>query len=205
MTALTLKLIIIFIPGAIATIIFGKLILHKEWSNFKFILFSVLFGVFSYLILQLIISLFNLCLSRNISDLTLWSTLSDAKAIPYFEVLFSSIISIILAFFISYIENNKWIYNFAKRLKISNKYGDENLYSRFLNDSSTEYIYLRDIKNNLTYYGWVKSFSESSQVTEIRLAEVSVYSYSDSDLFYEIDEVYLSLNKSEIIIEKAIN
>ena len=205
MTELTLKLVIIFIPGAIATLIFGKLILHKEWTNFRFVLISVIFGLFSYLFLQLIILLINLFLENEINDLTLWNTLSDVKSIPYKEVLFSSIISIILAFIVSLMENKKWIYKLARLLKISNKYGEENLYSRFLNDPNTDYIYLRDIKNNLTYHGWVKSFSESTDVTEIRLSEVTVYTYSESDHLYDIDEVYLSLNKSEIIIEKAIN
>jgi len=47
MSELTIKLIIILIPGAIATLIFGKLVLHKEWNNFKFVLYSILFGVVS--------------------------------------------------------------------------------------------------------------------------------------------------------------
>ena len=204
MTELTLKLIIILIPGALATIIFGKLIMHKEWTNFKFILFSILFGIFSYLILQVFLELINWVFAKEIADLSLWASLTDAKEIPYREVLYSSLISIILAFFISFVENRKWINNFSKALRISNKYGEENLFSRFLNDPNTEYIYLRDIKNNLTYHGYVKSFSENANVSEIRLAEVSVYSYNNSEFLYDIDEVYLSLSKTDIKIEKAI-
>jgi len=204
MTELTLKLIIILIPGAIATIVFGKLILHKEWTNFKFILFSTLFGIFSYLTLQGFIELINWVFNKGIADLSIWASLTDAKNIPYREVFYSSLVSIVLAFIISFVENRKWINNFAKTLKISNKYGEENLFSRFLNEPDTEYIYLRDIKNNLTYYGWVKSFSENANVSEIRLAEVSVYSYDNSDFFYDIDEVYLSFSKADIKIEKAI-
>ncbi len=203
MTELTLKLIIILIPGAIATIVFGKLILHKEWSNFRFTLYSVLFGIFSYLILQIIIESINLALKCSIPDLSIWKTLTNTKLIPYKEVLYSSIISIILAFIVSLMENKKWIYRFAKTLKVSNKYGGENLFSRFLNESDTEYIYLRDIKNNLTYHGWVKSFSENATLSEIKLAEVSVYSYEESESLYEVDEIYLSLDKANIIIEKA--
>ncbi len=204
MTELTLKLIIILIPGALATIIFGKLIMHKEWTNFKFILFSILFGIFSYLILQVFLELINWVFAKEIADLSLWASLTDAKEIPYREVLYSSLISIILAFFISFVENRKWINNFAKALKISSKYGEENLFSRFLNDPETEYIYLRDFKNNLTYHGWVKSFSENANVSEIRLSEVTVYSYDNSEFLYDIDEIYLSLGKSDIKIEKAI-
>ncbi|MCU0370364.1 MAG: hypothetical protein MUC31_03025 [Bacteroidales bacterium] len=204
MTALTIKLIIILIPGAIATIVFGKLILHKEWSNFKFILYSILFGIFSFLALQLLIEVLNCLFELKISSLTIWENLTNENSIPYEEVLFSSIISILLALLASFLENRKWINVLAKRLSVSKKYGEENLFSRFLNDPKTEFVYLRDVKNNLTYHGWVKSFSENETISEIRLADVSVYSYSESEELYEVEEVYLSLNKTDIIIEKAI-
>jgi len=203
MSDLTIKLIIILIPGAIATLIFGKLVLHKEWSSFRFVLYSILFGIISYLILQVLINSINLIPSINIIELTIWSNLNDANQIPYREVIFASLSSIIVAFFTSMIENRKIIYRIANKLGISNKYGEENLYSRFLSSKSVEYIYLRDVRNKLTYLGWIKSFCETDLVSEIRLADVSVYEYDSSDFLYSVKEVYLSLNKQEIIIETA--
>ncbi|WP_158850445.1 hypothetical protein [Algibacter sp. L1A34] len=206
MSELTIKLIIILIPGALATLIFGKLILHKEWSSFRFVLYSILFGVVSYLILQLLNNGINLCISADFNklpELTIWSNLNDASLIPYKEVGFASIISIIIAFFVSMIENKKVINKIAGFLGVSEKYGDENLYSMFLSSKNVEFIYLRDIKNQLTYHGWVKSFSENDTISEIRLCDVAVYNYTDSEFLYEVEEVYLSLNKQEIIIELA--
>ena len=203
MSELTIKLIIILIPGAIATLIFGKLILHKEWSSFRFVLYSILFGIVSYLTLQLIINGINLCKCNDLPELTIWSNLNDASSIPYKEVILASIISIILAFIATMIENRKVINRVAGFLGISGKFGDENLFSMFLNSKEIEYIYLRDIKNQLTYHGWVKSFSENDNISEIRLCDVAVYNYSDSEFLYEVGEIYLSLNKQEIIIELA--
>ena len=203
MSELTIKLIIILIPGAIATLIFGKLILHKDWSSFRFVLYSILFGVVSYILLQLFINGLNLFKENKFSELTVWSNLSDASSIPYKEVGFASISSIIIAFLASMVENRKVINRTAQFFGISGKYGDENLYSNFLSSKEIEFVYLRDIKNQLTYHGWVKSFSENDNISEIRLGEVAVYNYSDSQLLYEVDEVYLSLNKQEIIIELA--
>jgi len=184
-------------------LIFGKLILHKEWSSFRFVLYSIMFGIVSYLILQLIINGINVTIRDKLPELTIWSNLSDASSIPYKEVGFASIISIILAFAASMIENRKVINRVAGFLGISGKFGDENLFSMFLNSKNVQYIYLRDIKNQLTYHGWVKSFSENENISEIRLCDVAVYNYSDSDFLYEVGEVYLSLNKQEIIIELA--
>ncbi len=44
---LTLKLIIILIPGAIATVIIDKLTIHKEWPPFKFVVNAIILGIFS--------------------------------------------------------------------------------------------------------------------------------------------------------------
>lgn len=201
MSELTIKLIIILIPGAIATLIFGKLILHKEWNSFRFTLYSILFGIISYLILQIIINGINLCECNNLSDLTVWNNLNNPSSIPYQEVITASIVSVFLAFTGAKIENSKVINKVAAFFGISGKFGDENLFSMFLNSKEVEYIYLRDIKNQLTYHGWVKSFSENDNISEIRLSDVAVYNYSDSEFLYEVPEVYLSLNKQEIIIE----
>lgn len=211
MSELTIKLIIILIPGALSTLIFGKLILHKEWGSFRFILYSILFGIVSYLILQLIINGINTFLANAINfsqdellnDLSLWDNLSDASKIPYREVLWASVISIFTAIAATFIENKKIINNFGRIIGISNKYGDENLYSGFLNSRDVEFVYLRDIKNKLTYVGWVKSFSEDDNLSEIRLSDVDVHNYSNSEYLYSVKEVYLSLSKNEIIIELA--
>lgn len=203
MTELTIKLIIILLPGAISTLIYGKLILHKEWDHFKFILFSILFGVFSFFLLQIIIDFINLFAFSKIDDLSLWNDLTNAKKIPYGEIIFSTIISVIISYIVSLIENKKVISRIAKHFGVSNKYGDENLYSKFLNAKEVEYVYVRSIKNELTYYGWVKSFSESDKLSEICLAEVSVYNYLDSEHLYDVSEIYLSFTKQEIIIELA--
>ncbi len=203
MSELTVKLIILLLPGAVSTLIFGKLILHKEWDSFKFVLHSILFGAFSFLILQIVLNLLNLISDSFIKTLSIWSTITDSQKIPYAEIGYSTLISIILAFVVSKIENKKIVSKVAKRFGISNKYGDENLFSRFLNSSSTDYVYVRDIKNNLTYHGWVKSFSESENVSEVRLCDVIVYSYYNCEYIYEVPEVYLSFSKHDIIIEKA--
>lgn len=65
---------------------------------------------------------------------------------------------------------NGVINKIGRRLRISNKYGDENLFSHFLNDRETEIAYVRDIKNNLSYHGYVDLYSETDSVSEIVLS-----------------------------------
>jgi RsiW-degrading membrane proteinase PrsW (M82 family) len=206
---LTLKLIIILIPGAIATVIIDKLTIHKEWSPFKFVVNSIILGIFSYLTLQLVenflVFIHNLFGSQAIlyTNLIIWNTLEDSKTIPYKEVIFSAICGIFIGGIGTLFENYRVINKIGKKLRLTNKYGHENLFSYFLNSKETGYVYLRNFKNDLTYLGYIKSFCETENTSEIVLGDVSVYTCESSDLLYEIEEIYLSFPKTEIIIEKA--
>lgn len=209
-SALTLKLIILLVPGALATTIFKRLtIRHKEQSDFMFVIISIMFGMFSYLVLQLIIYVItfgkNICSETEIKyeKIETFAKLSISDSIPYSEIIWASVISIFLGFIISKVDHSKLINNIARRLKISSKYGDENLYSYFLNSPDINWVYVRDIDNSLTYFGTVESFSETIEHKEIVLGQVTVYSYPKSKELYEIDRIYLVFPKDKLIIEQA--
>lgn len=206
---LTLKLIIILIPGAIVSLIIEKLTVHKEWTPFKFVLNSILFGVFSYLTLQIANDLFtyitNLLKESEspITDLTIWSTLGDSKDIPYREVIASTFFGILIGVLGTLLEHKGIINKIGQRLNISNKYGHQNLYSHFLNKEELGFVYVRNFKNDITYFGYIKSFCETDTMSEIVLGDVNIYTCESGDFLYDIDEIYLSFTKTEIVIEKA--
>ena len=197
-------------PGALATTIFKRLtIRHNEQSDFMFVIVSIMFGMFSYLVLQLIIYLItfikNICSKTDFDyeKIETFAKLSNSDSIPYSEVIWASSISIFLGFIISKVDHSKLINNIARRLNISNKYGDENLYSYFLNSPDISWIYIRDIDNSLTYLGAVESFSETTEHKEIVIGQVTVFSYPESKELYEIDRIYLVFPKDKLIIEQA--
>ena len=208
-SALTLKLIIILIPGAIAALFFDAATTHKEWTPFKFVVNSIIMGIFSYLLLQGIRDLaalgHNICCDKKISPdpLLIWASLSDSKSIPYGEVFWSSLLGLVIGVAAAMLYFYKCVNRLSKWMRISNKYGDENLYSFFLNAKNTGVVYVRNIKNNLTYHGYVKAFSETEDISELVMTNVSVYEYETSKLFYEVDQIYLSFAKTEVIIELA--
>ncbi len=209
-SALTLKIIILLVPGALATTIFKRLtVRHSEQSDFMFVIISIMFGMFSYVVLQLIYYLIDIVkylIWGNIlvyEKIETFADLSNGNSIPFSEVLWASIISLVLGFLISKIDHSKAINNIARKLNISNKYGDENLYSYFLNSPDINWVYIRDIENSLTYLGAVESFSEALEHKEIVLGQVSVYTYPKSKKLYDIDRVYLVYPKDKLIIEQA--
>lgn len=194
---LTLKLIILLIPGGIGSIILERLTDHKEWSPFKFIINSILIGFLSYSFLQLC------CLPSGI-NLSIWDNISDKAIIPYNEVLWSTPFGVLFGFLFTCAHTYKWLNKLAHKWRLSYKFGDENLFSYFLNAEETNYVYVRSINLNLTYLGKVEAISETNDFKEMLLSNVSVFSYKDSELLYEIDKIYLSLPKDEVIIEAAI-
>ena len=70
-----------------------------------------------------------------------------------------------------------------------------------MNSNETEWVTIRDLKNNLVYDGWIKAFSEDSRNPEILLRDVTVYNNSSAEELYEIDAQYLKLDSECISVE----
>ncbi len=193
---LTLKLILLLIPGSIACILYERLTVHYEWSSFKFITNAILFGALSYIIAQIVFNIGRVDTSFQI----FWKNL-PTKEIPYLVIVKASIVSVFVGLTATGLDHYKVINRFGKWIKLSNKYGDENLYSYFLNAEDTEEVYVRDIENGLTYHGLIDSFSDNEDVKEIVLIDVVVYDYESSDKLYNLDKIYLSRTSENLIIE----
>jgi hypothetical protein len=134
--------------------------------------------------------------------LTTW-TIIDATlpSIPLKEVFFASIISPLIAFSASAIINFKLLNKLAQILKVSFKFGDENLFSFFLNSEEVDWVYVRDREGELTYLGRVISYSECDSIQEIVLSDVSVYEYETSKHVYDLSLIYLSKQLGSFVIE----
>ena len=203
-STLSLKIILLITPGMISVILSNYLIERRNpLSNFMFIVNSMLFGLFSYLILQLI------CLLPFIhKDLDTFYKINDSSNIPWIEILWASFFSLLIGLIYSLVYNNKWIYhliNRFKKIKISNKYGDESAFSYFLNNTKEEWVTLTDLSHSLTYIGKVVVFKDSYTYKEIILKEVDVYSSEEKNHLNTLDIIFLSYSNdmlNNIIIQK---
>lgn len=202
---LTLKLIFILIPGAIAGLIFEKLTVHKPWNNFKFIAQSILFGLLAYLNTGWFIKLMNAVFNVEWSTLTLWANLAG-KEIPFSEIGKATIAGILIGFIASAIDHHKIVNRFAAWMGISIKYDDINLYSHFLSSPILKQIHFKDFISGYIYRGTVESYWETDEIKEIVLRNVTVYENNSDDKrvlveLYKLDAVYLSRPKDEVLIE----
>jgi hypothetical protein len=202
----TIRLIIILIPGAIATLIVEALTVHKKWAQLRFILSAIILGGISFGLQQILywtIQLFWLC-DENFSfkSLKIWSSIFEEKSdLNPIEIVFCLPISIIIGYLISFVIQRRFLFKIAKKLKVTRKYGDDNLYYYFLSKDEVDWVYIRDKINGFTYRGQVSSFSEDEINKEIVLYNVTVYDYERSDELYTLDKVYLKFNARDVIIE----
>ncbi|MFA6979666.1 MAG: hypothetical protein WC209_10115 [Ignavibacteriaceae bacterium] len=207
MNKLVVILIVILIPGIVSAVISDKITVHSKWDSFKYGLYSVVFGITIYSFLQIILyssNIISACFSNNMiwNNLQMWNVItSEAYDVPASEVIFATILSVPIAFLFSWLINFKLFNKVAKYLRITNKYGDENLFSYYLNAKEIDWLYVRDPSNNLTYQGRIMTYSENTDIQEIVLSEVTVYRYEDSAELYSLPTIYLTKKLGEFIIE----
>ena len=219
MNQLVVTLVVILLPGIFATAICDKIARHSQWGWFKYTLYSIILGWISYVTFQIVsfIPDINLSLQEsafiitfNPEPLKVWTALlnggeNGTPAIPYIEIIGSFVCSVFVAFAAAAVINYKILNKIAKKLKISTKYGDENLFSYYLNLDEVRWVYVRDMASNLTYKGEIVMHSENSGIQELVLSDVDVYDYKDSEHLYCIASIYLCKKIGELTIEAAIN
>lgn len=205
---LTVRLIILIIPGIIATLIVDILTVHREWSPFRFSIYSVVLGVASYLFYQLILYLWSLLILLFPlfpvvpPSLTFWSSLFNNKIpISINEVIITCLCSLLLGLLVTSITNHQYLYKIAKKLNLSDVYGEEELFTHFMRMDNVEGVWVRCKTTGLTYDGCVNNFAENEKLQEIELNDVTVYNSEDSKELYKLSKIYLAAQPGDFTIE----
>ncbi|MES2164216.1 MAG: hypothetical protein V4476_23935 [Pseudomonadota bacterium] len=201
---------IILLPGLTASVICDKIVIHMvRWDYFKYSIYSFLFGVASYALLQLLAFFYVLLLKyfqplvdHQYITLKVWLIIQNIKSpIEISEVAWAVGLSPFVAAFSSFIVNYKILNKISQKLKLSTKFGDENLFSFLLNSKEADWLYIRDKAAGLTYCGQIVSYSECDKIQEVVLSDVKIFDYESSDELYEVSIVYLSKPLGEFVIE----
>jgi hypothetical protein len=206
----TIRLIVLFIPGAIAAVIVEKLTFHRPWATFPFILYSVLMGSATYIFHQLMFYVWELksaWLNHPYAPkpLNFWLSLFD-KSIPisFKEVALSCFFAIIVGYLASALINSKLLFKTAKFFRVSMKFGDEDLWDYFLASPETGWIWVRDHSRGLVYEGWVTHVSVTPPFREILLREVKVFSNESGTFLYSVPAMYVCGKPTDLTLELPI-
>ena len=114
-----------------------------------------LFVFFSYLGLQFIFFILSKFSYNSNPESSFIESIFDSKiAINTKEILYACIISIALGFLISLFVEKKFLSRFAQFIRLSNRFGDQDVWDFIFNSSEpTDWVVIRDPKNNFIYEG----------------------------------------------------
>lgn len=209
-TELVWNLFVIFVPGVVATLIIRYITTSRQFTVFEFLIYSAILGIAIFAIMEICCSLYWIVLSvfdRDIFlvkklNLSIWRRIfsSDGNLNEY-EMYLSYLLAIPMGILIGFITSRKVLIRLLQWLHLTSRYGDNDVWSFYLNSPNTKWIFLHDKNENLTYYGKIRAFSDSLESREILLEEVSVYVSDSWQELYCSDAIYLDLRNKEFKIE----
>ena len=170
----------------------------KDWEDyFEVIIISVL----CYFIYSCIYSIF-ICTNKfEFIEASTLSFLSNKSVkIDYIEVFYASIIGITLAFPLAYASKKKLINNIGRKLKVTSRISNEDLWCEFNSTEKIEWVTIRDYKSNLDYFGHLKNYSDSDENREMILENVTVFK-DNTDIEYQVASLYMSRQFDDFSIE----
>lgn len=212
---LTIKILLLFFPGIIVTLITDKLTEKDEEFSMKFFIKSFVYGLISYFTLYIIVGIINnfLILLKNIicncnTDVYqiklnfLDCLMNGNKNINYIEIIVASLVSIFVSLVVSYIDNKNLIYKIANKLGISKKFGDLDVWAHIFNGLEKDtWLIIRDYDLGFMYVGWANAFSSNHKESELLLKDVIVYNNDTAEEMYKTDAIYFSNLNGNIRIE----
>ncbi|TYS51151.1 DUF6338 family protein [Bacillus infantis] len=203
---LTVRLLLIFFPGIISSLIIDNLTIHRGREFKVFLLHSFMLGLSSYFMLFIVVAINNWIVSLR--DLTptwrvnfLDSLIKEDASINITEVLIATVISIFLSILFSAFINHKLLHRLAKMAKVTKKFGQLDVWSYTFDSPDIGWVIIRDLEKDLMYQGWVEAFSDTHEGNELLLRDVNVYTNSTAQELYFMEGVYISCNLNNIIIE----
>lgn len=204
-SVLSTKLLLLLFPGIIASNIYGDLtIQHSKRTEFRFIIDALMFGFGAYIVNQALYGIYQLIAHphmtlKYIDKLESLKYITQENSIPFLEIIFACITSIILSFIFSYICYHKKLHNLAHKFNITRGFGSSTLFSKYLHDIG--WVCVRNLETNYFYFGSVKFYSDYEGLREIVLKDVTVHRPEKKP--YQLQEIYLSGEISKITIEKV--
>lgn len=209
-TELVWNLFLLLLPGVISTLMVRYITTHKQYSVFEFVIYSAVLGIGTFVIMELFYSLFWIILglfSSSVSiefglNLSIWNNLFNGqKSLNNYEMFISYLLAIPIGFFWGILISKKIIIRIFQKWKLTKRYGDDDVWSFYLNSPSAEWIYLHNKKTNITYFGKIRAYSDSTEKREILLEDVIVYESDTWTEKYQSNAVFLELNNFDFTIE----
>jgi hypothetical protein len=208
-SALTLRVVLLFFPGVVCALIVQALMNRRERGALDFLVDAFVFGVGTYLLLAMLRAgcarISQIAGWPTPAEITFFDVLLNEKArISWGEIALSAVVAVLLGAGVAAIGNHHLLYRIAERLGISRKFGDPDVWNYFLNSPDIRWVAVRDVATDTVYEGAVEAFSDTGVAPELLLRAVRVSRSSTYTKLYDCDRVYLSRDRSSLVIEQIL-
>jgi hypothetical protein len=195
-SALFIRVVVLVLPGLVGSLFYRKLRGGRQQKDWRDLAEITLFALSSYALYGAAMELF----ATN-GPAALKALFDESVPVRWTEVVVASFISIGVAVLASFAQRYKFTNWFGRKIGATNRYGDEDVWTYLHNSDIGSWLYVRDHKQELVYYGWLEVFSESKDDRELLLSDVEVYSNETSELLYTVPLLYVSRDAHDFTIE----
>ncbi|WP_026694669.1 DUF6338 family protein [Peribacillus kribbensis] len=200
-TEFAVRVLIIFFPGMLATLVFNIFTQRKKQDYNVFITYSFVMGFLCYFTLYILIELLRM-VNLPLAQITFLTYLFDSAApIAIRDIVLGSVVALCLAILWSYAYRYKWMQRIARRLWISKQFHEQDVWSELFNMEGTPWVVIRDYEQDRMYQGWVAFYSDSYQENELYLRDVIVYENKSGKKLYDVPGLYTTRDHTQLQIE----
>jgi hypothetical protein len=199
LNVILVQIAILFLPGLVWARLDARYGTTEKPSETELFIRAFMYGLATYAVVYIIYW----CVGREFSILEMNDVEESVVLTADFidEIIFSIPVSFFLSIIWIAANTHKWLTRALQHLRITNKFGDEDVWDFTFNSSqaAVEYVHVRDFDKNLTYAGWVNIFSETGKLRELVLRDVIVYDSEGNET--EIPLLYIARDPADIHIE----
>lgn len=202
-----IRVIFLAVPGILSYMLFRKLAgrtKREKWEEWCQI---VLFSLVIYATFSVVVWLYGLYVGCKAEPIFFKAVLDKNVAIEWSEIIIASLIGVPVAFIASAIHTYKLINLLGQRMRVTRRAGDEDVWDGFHNLPDTpeyQWVFVRDHKTELVYYGWICAYSDSEKERELLMRDVDVYTNDKGEFLYKTGMLYLCRDKYDLTIEARL-
>ena len=200
LTEYSFRLLLLFLPGIIAFIIIDNLTIHQETKTQHRIIYSLLLGFLSYLLLMIFSKPIQLLFTTLPPMQFIVSLTNKDTQINFTEIFTASIIGVCLGCTLCKAINDRCLFKLAQKLRISNKFQETDAWANCIATYHPVWVIIRDREQKIIYQGQLVISSDSSERDGLVLENATVYT-ENSEFIYEAQVIYIPTKMENLIIE----
>ncbi len=207
MNTLVFTLALIFLPGIIWARLDARYARQAKPAQSELIVNVFVFGLVAYLATYLayLIPYVSRFASFDLTAIALddEQVSQTLKRSVVDDILVATAMSLLLAPIWLAIQRYKLVVRTLQRLKVTKRYGDEDVWDYLLSsdDPRVLYVNVRDEQTGQTFTGYVEQFSEEPGLRELVLSKVEGFNTKTGDGEFKVERIYLARDPKGMTLE----